>query len=73
MAKHRKDISRARRMQDEYALAERHFENFKAYAKKIPAHRRASHKRSASLSNPKNEGRVEGFLAGALSQLSRGS
>lgn len=65
-SQNQKDIARARRMQDDYALAEKHFEDFKTYAKTIPSRRRKSQKRAAVTSNPKNEGRVEGFLAGAF-------
>ncbi len=57
----RKDIATVRRLQDDYALSERRYEKSLAKRKRAPSSRR----KVAPASHAKNEGRVEGFLAGA--------
>mgnify|MGYP001563700859 CR=1 FL=1 len=86
MSRYQKDISLARKMQDDYALAERRYEKSRAKKRnvgrrsdealgrqwmeknphlKTRAEKRRGAKGSTS-SQTKNEGRVEGFLAGAF-------
>ena len=85
MSRNQKDIARARRMQDDYALAERRYEKSRVKKRnvgrksdealgrqwmeknphlKTRAEKRRGAKGSTSTQT-KNEGRVEGFLAGA--------
>ncbi len=59
-SRYQKDMASARRIQDDYALAERRYERSKARGK-----RPRTSRGSVTTSNVKNEGRVEGFLAGA--------
>lgn len=70
----KKDIASLRRMQDDYALSERRYERSKARGKRS---RKSAGRRAPSTSSAKNEGRVEGFLAGtfvtALAWLVKGS
>lgn len=75
MSRAKKDIARARRLQDDYALAERHYQRSKARGQRNSAFRKkdealgrkvhARQRKDAACSG-RNEGRVEGFLAGAF-------
>ena len=73
-SRNKKDIARARRMQDDYALAERRYEKSRAKGRAVgrksdEARGRQwmeKEKRRGASSHAKNEGRVEGFLAGAF-------
>lgn len=86
MSRNQKDIASARRMQDDYALAERRYEKSRAKGRAVGRksdeargrqwmekhphlNTRAEKRRDATLtpsSQTKNEGRFEGFLAGAF-------